>query len=78
MVRVRPNSICFKINIPVLIVHSKTAAVPQGAEMFYNNLKGSKNIIWVDKAIQFDFYDQEPYTTNAAGEAMKWYNHYLN
>ncbi|HZF64517.1 MAG TPA: nuclear transport factor 2 family protein, partial [Chitinophagaceae bacterium] len=73
-----PIQLASKINIPVLIVHSKTAAIPQGAEMFYNNLKGSKNIIWVDKAIQFDFYDQEPYTTNAAGEAMKWYHHYLN
>ena len=73
-----PIQFASQIHIPVLIVHSKTAAVPQGAEMFYNNLKGSKNIIWVDKAIQFDFYDGEPYTTNAAGEAMKWYNYYLN
>lgn len=73
-----PIAYASQINIPVLIIHSKTAAVPQGAEMFYKNLKSAKNIIWLDKAIQFDFYDQEPYTTNAAGEAMKWYNRYLN
>lgn len=66
------------INIPVLIIHSQTAAVPQGAEMFYNNLKGKKKIVWVDKAIQFDFYDQEPYTTNATDDASKWYTRYLN
>jgi fermentation-respiration switch protein FrsA (DUF1100 family) len=73
-----PIQYASRIHIPVLIVHSKTAAVPHGAEMFYNNLTSRKNIIWVDGAIQFDFYDQEPYTTNAAGEAMKWYNQYLN
>lgn len=71
-----PIQYASQIKIPVLIIHSKTAAVPQGAEMFYNNLKGEKNILWVDKAIQFDFYDQEPYTTSAANNAVKWYNQY--
>jgi fermentation-respiration switch protein FrsA (DUF1100 family)/ketosteroid isomerase-like protein len=73
-----PIQYASKVKVPVLIVHSKTAAVPQGAELFYNNLPGKKNIIWVDKAIQFDFYDQEPYTSNAASDAVKWFGEYLN
>jgi fermentation-respiration switch protein FrsA (DUF1100 family) len=66
-----------KINIPVQLIHSPSAAIPMGAEEFYKNLKGTKNIIWVDKASQFDFYDQEPFTTNATNEAVKWFEQQL-
>jgi uncharacterized protein len=72
-----PIALADKIKIPVQIIESKTAATPQGAEEFYNNLKNTKNIIWVDKAIQFDFYDQEPYTSNASAEATKWFHKQL-
>lgn len=72
-----PVQLASKINVPLQIIHSQSAAVPQGAEQFYKNLKGTKNIIWVDKAIQFDFYDQQPYTTNAANEAGKWFEQQL-
>lgn len=66
-----------KINVPLQIIHSPSAAIPQGTEQFYKNLKGTKNIIWIDNVIQFDFYDQEPYTTNAANEAGKWFQQQL-
>lgn len=72
-----PVQYASKINIPVQLIHSHAAAVPMGAEEFYKNLKGTKNIIWVDKANQFDFYDQEPYTTNATNEAVKWFQQQL-
>ena len=48
------------INVPLQIMHSQSAAAPQGAEKFYKNLDELKNIIWVDKGTQFDFYDQNP------------------
>jgi fermentation-respiration switch protein FrsA (DUF1100 family) len=73
-----PIAFADKIKIPVQIIESKTAATPQGAEEFYNNLKETKNIIWVDKAIQFDFYDQEPFTSNASAETAKWFHKQLN
>jgi uncharacterized protein len=66
------------ISIPLQLIHSQSAAVPMGAEEFYKNLKGTKNIIWVDKASHFDFYDQEPYTTNATNEVVKWFNQQLH
>lgn len=67
-----------KINIPLQLIHSQSAAIPMGAEEFYKNLKGAKNIIWVDKASQFDFYDQEPFTTDATNDAVKWFRQKLN
>ena len=72
-----PIQYASKINIPVQLIHSQSAAVPMGAEEFYKNLKGAKNVIWVDKASQFDFYDQEPFTTNATNDAVKWFRKQL-
>lgn len=46
------------ITVPVLIVHSEDAAVPEGAHRFYDALKADKDIHWIG-GTQFDFYDQE-------------------
>jgi hypothetical protein len=73
-----PIQYAVKINAPLQIIHSQSAAVPQGAEQFYKNLKGAKNIFWVEKANQFDFYDQEPFTTIATNEAVKWFQQQLH
>lgn len=58
------------IHAPVLIVHSKDGAVPQGAEQFYDELKSKKNIIWL-RGTQFDFYDQEPNVSESVELAAK-------
>lgn len=67
-----------KINIPVQIIHSKTAAVPNGAELYYSKLHSGKNIIWIKDATQFDFYDGEVQTTEAVKQSVKWFTKYLN
>ena len=67
-----------KINIPVQIIHSKTAALPNGAESYYSKLRSTKNIIWVENATQFDFYDGETLTTKATLEAVNWFAKHLN
>lgn len=68
-----------KINIPVQIVHSKTAAVPNGAELYYSKLRSPrKNIVWVENATQFDFYDGEKLTDQAAKQSANWFAKYLN
>lgn len=58
-----PVSLAGSIRTPLLIIHSRKAAIPEGTEKFFKGLKGEKQIIWIDKADQFDFYDREPYTT---------------
>jgi fermentation-respiration switch protein FrsA (DUF1100 family)/ketosteroid isomerase-like protein len=67
-----PVSLASKIRTPILIIHSKTAAIPEGAEQFYRNLAGEKEIIWVKGPNQFDFYDNEKYTGDASDKAAKW------
>ncbi len=46
-----------RINQPVLIVHSRDGAVPDGAQAFHDRLTGQKQLHWTD-GVQFDFYDQ--------------------
>lgn len=62
-----------KINIPVQIIHSKTAAIRQGAETFYAKLTAQKNIIWIENANQFDFYDGETRVNEAVKQSAKWF-----
>ncbi|MGD1918392.1 MAG: alpha/beta hydrolase [Pleurocapsa sp.] len=51
---------------PVMIVHSETAAIPQGAEEFYNRLAGEKEQLWLNDVTQFDFYDSPEAVTTAS------------
>lgn len=68
-----------KISIPVQIIHSKTAAVPDGAELYYSKLRSpAKNIVWVENATQFDFYDGEKLTEQSAKQSVEWFAKYLN
>ena len=67
-----------QIKIPVQIIHSKTAAVPNGAELYYSKINSPKNIIWIENATQFDFYDGDQLSTEAVKESAKWFGKYLN
>lgn len=68
-----------KISVPVQIIHSRTAAVPDGAELYYSKLHSPvKNIVWVENATQFDFYDGEKLTDQAAKQSAEWFAKYLN
>ncbi len=72
-----PIKVADKIQTPIQIIHSQTAAVPQGTELFYDKLQSAKNIIWIEGASQFDFYDQDNYTSNATKESAKWFDLHL-
>lgn len=67
-----------RINVPVQIMHSHTAAVPDGAELYYSKLRAPKNIIWVEGASQFDFYDGEQLTDRAVKESARWFGRHSN
>lgn len=73
-----PVNMAPRISTPINIVHSQAAAVPMGTEQFYQNLPGDKNITWLDDVQQFDFYDQEPYTSDAAASAARWFSQHLD
>ncbi|MDX1958989.1 MAG: hypothetical protein SFU98_10475 [Leptospiraceae bacterium] len=44
------NPILFapKIKTPILIIHSKDAAIPMGAEKFFSKLKSEKDFQWIE------------------------------
>lgn len=47
------------IGVPVLLVHSESAAIPEGARRFAARLKGESEFVWLEGRSQFDFYDDE-------------------
>lgn len=52
-----PISVADQISVPVQMVHSREAAVPEGAEAFFERLAGPKHLEWTFGG-QLDFYDQ--------------------
>lgn len=52
------QSIAPNLRVPVLIIHSSDAAIPEGARLFYSRLKEPKEQVWLEKVSQFDFYDR--------------------
>jgi len=68
-----PVAFAPSLTVPTLIIHSRTGAVPQGAELFYNNLRATKQLIWIDGATQFDFYDGEAVSDQVVKEAVGWF-----
>jgi len=54
--------------VPVQIVHSDAAAIPQGARRFYQELQGQKAELWLDETTQFEFYD-DPAAIEASADA---------
>ncbi|MBO2465017.1 alpha/beta hydrolase [Actinomadura violacea] len=59
-----------QVTVPVLLVHSEDAAIPDGARRFHHGLAGPKRFLWTEGA-QFDFYDQSPQVDFAADAAAE-------
>ncbi|MEM9463766.1 MAG: alpha/beta fold hydrolase [Actinomycetota bacterium] len=55
--RFDPISLAGRIDVPVQMVHSRDGAVPDGAEAFFADLRGPKDLTWLTGG-QLDFYDQ--------------------
>ncbi len=62
------------ITKPVLIVHSESGAVPQGAKQFYDLLQGEKDIAWLNQYNQQQLY----FEREAVNAAMDQVVSYLN
>jgi hypothetical protein len=56
---------------PTLLVHSKAAAIPQGAEAYAKKLGGDARMVWLPKTTQFDFYDRPEAVKRSADEAAR-------
>lgn len=57
---------------PTLLVHSKAAAIPQGAENYAELMDHGVTLIWLEKVTQFEFYDRQD-VVKAAADAVAAY-----
>ncbi len=57
-----------KIDVPVLMVHSDEAVLPDYAKRFFNDIPASEKRLHWTEGTQFDFYDQEAQVTEAIAE----------
>lgn len=54
-----------RIRAPLMVVHSDGSALPALARRLYDGAAGPKELVWLE-GNHTDFYDREPYVTNAA------------
>ncbi len=66
-----------RIRKPTLIVHSETAAIPDGARRFYAALRRPKRLVW-QRGTQFDFYDDPDTVDQAVAHAADHFQHTLD
>ncbi|MEM9127386.1 MAG: alpha/beta hydrolase [Pseudomonadota bacterium] len=62
-----------RLDKPLAIVHSESAAIPQGVRRFLDGFAGDATMQWLEGVTQFDFYDNPEDVTRAA-DAMA--NHF--
>ena len=55
-----------RLDKPLAIVHSETAAIPQGVQTFLAGFTGEATAQWLEDVTQFDFYDNPNDVTRAA------------
>ncbi len=63
------------ITVPTIIIHGTrdNFCTPEGARDFYNNLKVTKDIFWIETTNHIDLYDQDKYVDQAVerGELVR-------
>jgi uncharacterized protein len=61
------------INVPVIIVHSESAMVPDLAHAFYSAVESPKQQLWLESQGQIDFYDEPKLITPAADAVVAFW-----
>ncbi|OEK07264.1 hypothetical protein BFP71_04980 [Roseivirga misakiensis] len=72
-----PISRAKEINVPAMIIHSDGSALPNNAKLFYEQLSGKKELIWLE-VNHFDFYDQEEQVNRSSNHASEFFHKTLN
>jgi fermentation-respiration switch protein FrsA (DUF1100 family) len=65
------------VTTPTLLVHSDGCALPDNARAVHANLLGPKQLDWVDRGTQTDFYDLPEFVNDAADRAAAWFHETL-
>jgi len=64
---------------PLLFIHGTmdTALLPEFAQAAYDAALEPKEFVWIETHNHIELYDQDPYVSAAAGEAIRWLRKYL-
>ena len=58
---------------PVLLVHSESAMIPDGARTYHEHLSSEKKIVWMDDVTQDMFYDDMNVIDKVVPEVTAWF-----
>jgi fermentation-respiration switch protein FrsA (DUF1100 family) len=64
---------------PLLIVHGTTDAqlLPEFAQEAYDAALDPKELVWIEAHNHIQFYDQDPYVSEAAAHTIRWLDRYV-
>jgi fermentation-respiration switch protein FrsA (DUF1100 family) len=64
---------------PLMIVHGTrdAALLPEYAQRAYDAAQGTKELVWLDTHNHIELYDQDPYVSGAAAEAVRWLDRHV-
>jgi fermentation-respiration switch protein FrsA (DUF1100 family) len=64
---------------PLLIVHGTTdfQLLPEYAQQTYESAVGPKELVWIESHNHIEFYDQDPYVSEAAAHAIRFLDRHL-
>jgi len=65
------------VTTPTLLVHSDGCVFPDNVKAVHAQLAGKKQLAWIDKGTQTDFYDVPEYVKIAADRAAAWFEETL-
>ena len=63
-----------RLDKPLAIVHSESAAIPQGVQTFLAGFAGEATAQWLEGVTQFDFYHNPEDVTRAADTMAQHFN----
>ena len=67
-----------KLEKPTLLVHSESAAIPQGAKEYASRMGEHATAIWLPDVTQFEFYDDPDAVETAADAVLEHFERTLN
>lgn len=67
------NSVAYapKVNVPVLMVHSDQAFLPDNVKQFHADLKGEKELVWTEGE-HTEFYDKSEQINEVVGHVVRF------
>jgi hypothetical protein len=61
------------VTVPVIVVHSERAMLPDLAHDFYQRVRGEKHELWLQSEGQIDFYDDARLIAASTDAMAKWF-----